>query len=104
MHDNPDLEVLFEFNGVRHGDVYDGYRPSHLIRDNYLTSGTHHYYDVDRVASNGTAKGTITLITPEAYPSTCWVGKRISVHEGKRIVGVATILKIFNEVLIDQDK
>lgn len=95
----PDVEVVFEFNGTRKTSVADGYRPSHLVMDNYLTTGVHHYYNVEQVSPNGIANGTITFISPEAYPHCLWVGKRISIQEGARIVGYATITKIFNPLL-----
>jgi len=77
----------------------NGYRPAHLVKDDYLTSGVHRYYDLDEVPPGGVAKGTITFLTPEAYPSCLWVGKRINIQEGAEIVGYATISKIFNPVL-----
>jgi elongation factor Tu len=95
----PDVEVFFEFNGVRKVPIYDGYRPAHLIKDNYLTSGIHHYYNVTTVLPNETAIGTITFITPEAYPSCLWIGKKINIQEGERIIGFATITKILNPIL-----
>ena len=98
----PDVEVVFEFNGTRRYPAGDGYRPNHLVTDNYLTTGIHHYYDVQTVPTDGTAKGTITFITPEAYPHCLWVGKRINIQEGSRIVGYATILKIFNPLLLSK--
>ena len=99
MNDTPDIEVIFEFVGTRKNPIYDGYRPNHLITDNYLTSGTHHYYDVDKIPPNGIAKGTITFITPEAYPNCLWIGKKINIQEGERIVGYATITRIYNSLL-----
>lgn len=98
----PDVEVLFEFNGTRKSPVADGYRPDHLITDNYLTCGLHHYYDVQTVPANGIAEGTITFISPDAYPRCLWVGKKINIQEGARIVGYATILKVFNPVLLGE--
>lgn len=98
----PDVEVLFEFNGSRRYPAADGYRPHHLVKDGCLTTGVHHYYEVETVAPNGTAKGTITFITPEAYPNCLWVGKRISIQEGARIVGHATILKVLNPILLGE--
>ena len=35
----PDIEVLFDFDGCRKTPAFDGYRPHHLIRENYLTTG-----------------------------------------------------------------
>ena len=99
MNNTPDVEVLFEFNGTRKIPAANGYRPHHLVVDNYLTTGVHHYYGIQTVSTNGTAKGTITFITPEAYPNCLWVGKKINIQEGARIVGYATILKIFNPIL-----
>ena len=96
----PDVEVLFEFTGTRKNPIIDGYRPHHLITDNYLTTGIHHYYEMQTVSPNGMVKGTITFITPEAYPHCLWIGKRINIQEGTRIVGFATVLKIFNPVLL----
>ena len=95
----PDVEVVFEFNGVRENPAADGYRPAHMVKSGYLTTGIHHYYDADIVAPDGTAKGTITFLSPEVYPACLWVGKKISMQEGDKIVGYATIMKIFNPIL-----
>ena len=99
----PDVEVLFEFNGTRNNPAADGYRSQHLVTDNYLTTGVHHYYEVQKVSPNGTAKGTITFITPEAYPHCLWVGKKLIIQEDARFVGYATVLKIFNQILSKED-
>ena len=98
----PDVEVLFEFIGTRKLPAADGYRPQHLVTENYLTTGVHHYYDTKTVSPNGTAKGTITFLSPEAYPTCLWVGKRINIQEGERIVGYATVLKVLNPHLLGQ--
>ena len=99
MNTTPDIEVIFEFNGTKKHSVVDGYRPAHLVTEDYLTTGVHHYYEVNVVPPNGTAKGTITFITPEAYPRCLWIGKKINIQEGAHIVGYATITKIFNQIL-----
>lgn len=99
MNNSPDIEVLFEFNGARKTPIFDGYRPAHLVNDNYLTTGVHHYYGESIVLPNSSIYGTITFITPEAYPSCLWIGKKICIQEGYKIVGHATILKIFNNKL-----
>ena len=95
----PDVEVIFRFNGEKSRYITDGYRPAHLIKDGYLTTGIHHYYNTDLIPSNGTATGTITFITPEAYPHCLWKGKCINIQEGGKIVGYATILHIYNKLL-----
>ena len=100
----PDVEAIFEFNGTRTNPEADGYRPAHLITGNYLTTGVHHYYRMNAVPPNGIAKGTITFISPEVYPHSLWIGKKISIQEGARVVGHATITKIFNPLLCLKDK
>ena len=95
----PDVEVTFRFNGTRRFSAADGYRPAHRIREDYLTTGVHHYFGVTEVAPDGVARGTITFITPEVYPSTLWVGKTIDICEGERIVGTATVEKVLNPIL-----
>ena len=102
LNNPPDVEVMFEFNGTRLGPVFEGYRPAHLINDDYLTTGIHHYYRVKSVPPNGSAKGTITFISPDAYPHSLWKGKKIKIQEGNRIVGYATIINIFNSLLETQ--
>ena len=99
----PDVEVLFAFNGTRKHPAADGYRPHHLITENDLTTGVHHYYDTALVPPNGTATGTITFIDPEAYPHSLWIGKRINIQEGARLVGYATVLEIYNPILLQEN-
>ncbi len=95
-----DIEVKFEFNNQRRYPVASGvYRPHHLVKDDYMTTGLHHYYDVAEVAPGSSAYGTITFLSPESYPHTLYIGKRIQISEGERVVGYATVLKIFNTLL-----
>lgn len=54
---------------------------------------------MNEVPTNGIAKGTITFLSPEAYPHSLWIGKKIGIQEGARVVGYATITKIFNPLL-----
>ena len=99
MNNSPDIEVMFEFNGNRKTPIFDGYRPAHLVKDKYLTTGIHHYYGTNIVLPNGSVKGTITFITPQFYPACLWIGKKINIQEGEKVVGYATVLKIFNDTL-----
>ena len=100
MNRTPDVEVIFEFNETRKNPASDGYRPAHLITEDYLTTGVHHYFDVSAVPPGGSARGTITFLSPEAYPHCLWIGKRIRIQEGERIVGWATVAEIFNPILL----
>ncbi len=100
----PDIEVLFDFCGHKKEPVSDGYKPLHLVKDLFWTSGLHHYYDVDSVPPGGKAKGTITLLMPEQFPHSLWIGQKIKIHDGPQFVGYATVTKIMNPLLQkDQD-
>lgn len=99
QNSSADVEVLFEFNNVRQSPAKDGYRPAHQITDGYLASGIHHYYNTDHVSPGEAVRGTITFLTPHAYPNSLWIGKRISIQEGARVVGYATIVEILNPTL-----
>ena len=100
---SPDVEALIEFNGTKNRPVCSGYRPAHLVKDDYLTTGTHTYYSDEPIPPNGKTMGTITFITPGAYPHSLWIGKKVRIQEGERIVGYATITKIFNHLLQKTD-
>lgn len=103
MQLKPDVEAVFEFVGFRKENIYEGYKPSHLICENYLTTGIHNYYNLHAV-SRGELKGTITFISPEAYPHSLWIGKKLTMYEGGKIVGYAIITNILNPVLCNTDE
>lgn len=95
----PDVEVVFRFNGTRKTPVADGYRPAHQITGDDLTTGLHHYYDVSAVPPDGIARGTITFLSPEACRHCLRVGQCIPFQEGARVVGCATITRIYDPTL-----
>ncbi len=101
---NPDVEVIFKFNGTRKGPAYSGYRPAHLIKDDYLTTGVHNYIKPLVALPTSEIFGTISFITPEVYPHCLWIGKITNIQEGERIVGSAEIIKILNPILELEDK
>ena len=93
-----DIEAIFEFNEERKGKVASGFRPSHLVKGDYLTTGLHKYYEAD-VQTSGNLMGTITFISPEEYQGSLWEGKRIPMYDGSRFIGDAIVTKIFNPIL-----
>ena len=95
----PDVEVKFEFNMTRKTPAKSGYRPHHLVKEDYFTTGVHKFFNVDQVAPGETVYGTITFITPESYPHCLYKGKTLQISEGERIVGYATIIKVLNPLL-----
>ena len=99
----PDVEaeitLLSTTEGGREAAAFSGYRPAHNVRDDYLTSGVHHYIGCDEVLPGQTVRGTITFITPEVYPHCLWIGRVIDIQEGGRVVGRARITRIMNALL-----
>jgi elongation factor Tu len=99
----PDVEAVVSFlptsSGGRAKSALSGYRPAHLVLDDYLTTGEHRYIDTDHAAPGETVRALITFITPEAYPNSLWVNKVIAVQEGSWVVGHARIVKILNPLL-----
>lgn len=98
MQLKPDVEAIFKFIGYRSENLYEGYRPAHLIDEGCLTTGVHSYYNLDD-DNNKELKGTITFIAPENYSTGLRVGKKIMMYEGKSRVGYAIITDIFNPAL-----
>lgn len=92
MHDIEAKITIIKSDGNGRGKnkpVYSGYRPAHLIRDDYLTTGEHHYYGDAVLQPGETVMGTITFISPEIYPRTLWIGKVLRIQEASKIVGYA---------------
>lgn len=98
MKATPDVEAIFYFEGFRKNNVFEGYRPSHLIFENYLTTGVHNYYNLQE-CSIEELKGTITFISPENYPASMWIGKKLEMYEGSNMVGYATVTEVINPLL-----
>ena len=85
--------------GGRRSPVVSGYRPQHRVLPDYLTSGIHHYLDVDEIAPGASAQAHITFITPEAYPGSLSPGQIVEISEGSRVVGHARIIAVLNALL-----
>ena len=91
------------FRLTREKPVRSGYRPVYDIRPDYWTSTLHEFVDTDEVATGAEAPAHVWFITPEVYPHTLWVGRVLTVAEGERPVGTATILEILNPILKRND-
>ena len=102
-HREADVEAEVYFiptiEGGRTGLAYSGYRPIHRVLPEYLTSGHHEYLNCESVAPGQTALANIWFLTPEQYPNSMWVGRKIDIQEGNKIVCFATVTKIFNTEL-----
>ena len=97
MQYKQDVEAIFYFDDNKKQNIYEGYRPAHMVQEGYLTTGVHSYYNVG--GDTDEMKGTIKFISPEYYPNSLWIGKKIEMYEGSKIIGYAIITKIFNSIL-----
>jgi elongation factor Tu len=98
------LELTASSLGGRLQYVVSGYRPQYVVRPDYHTSVAHHFIGVDRVSPGERAKAEVWFVTPDAYPHSLWEGRRIEIAEGARPVGVATILRVLNPLLLNTDE
>lgn len=99
MNPPPDVKAVIHLNHARKYPAVSGYRPAHRIGKSYLTSGMHQYIGKDTLAPGESCVGTITFLTPEAYPHCLRVGQVIDIQEGERIIGTAAITEIYNKTL-----
>ena len=76
-----------------------GYRPAFQIHKEYLTTGEITLIGRDYLEYNNEAISFIRFLTPEVYPNSVWIGKKIIFKEGKLITGYAIVTKIFNKIL-----
>ena len=109
MERKPDIKVTFHLYGkdevneeqkiyARKGYASSGYRPQHKIEENKLADGIHQYKQ-EKINPGENAEGTITFLSPESYPHSLWIDKKIDIQEGERIIGYAIIKEIYNKSL-----
>ncbi|WP_157638769.1 hypothetical protein [Burkholderia ubonensis] len=99
----PDLMVNFSLTVQRSDgslkEVISGYRPIYKVRADYLSSAHHEFVDTAGICTGQQGRAEVWLLWPEAYPRTFWIGRRVEVAEGTRVVGVAEVLQILNPLL-----
>jgi hypothetical protein len=86
MNNRVDFEGVFHLLPP-HGTVRSGYRPQHLLHENYQSTGFHIYPEREFVGPVERAHVQVRLITPEVYPCCLWE------------VGTLRVEKIINEIL-----
>ena len=76
-----------------------GYRPAFQILDDYLTTGEITLINKDILQVNETGEAFIRFLTPEVYPKSLSIGKKIVFQEGDFITGEIIVVAIFNHIL-----
>lgn len=100
----PDAELLVRLDSLSHDGhprrVYSGYRPQCAIRDDYQTSTHLEFIGTDGIATGQSAPAQVWFLTPEQYPHCLWIGRVLTLAEGSRVVGTATVLQVWNTDLL----
>lgn len=95
-----DAKAILEDIGVRKVSVFSGMRPAVKIRDDYMTTSVITFNDSSTKA--GVYDAEVTFISPEYYPNSLWIGKKLEVYEGAKQIAYLTITEILNPIL-DRD-
>ena len=95
------LYLLPAEQGGRQPGVRSGYRPIHKLYDNYLSSGEHEYPESNSANPGETTPVRVWLITPDVYPASIWVGRKLEILEGPvKLVGILTVQAVNNPILL----
>ncbi len=98
-----EVYILTTNEGGRSTPALNGYHPNHKVKDNYLTSGIHYYLDGNKIELGEKGRAFIKFLAPKEYPKCLWINKTIDVTEGEHLIGKATVLEIYNDIL-NRDK
>ncbi len=75
------------------------YRGCCAIKEGYRTSVCFQTMDGCEMLHEQPHRCHVNFLTPEAYPYTLWVGRKLELYEGERLVGTMEILEIRNPLL-----
>lgn len=85
----------------RSGNYFSsGYRPAFQVNDEYVSTGEIKLIDKDKLNVGECAEAYIGFLTPEVYPKSMWIGKKIKFMEGNTITGEAIVMEVYNETLL----
>ena len=100
---SPDVEAIIKNCRASKTKFCDGYRPAFEIHQNYSTSGEIRFLQQKELSFDEEALALIRFLTPEVYPKSIWIGKKIIFKEGCIVTGYAIITKILN-IVLESDK
>lgn len=94
-----DIEAIIKNLRASKSNISTGYRPTFEILQNYWTSGVIDFIDCELLKYNNETRANIRFLTPDSYPRSIWVGRKMVFYEGKKITGYAIVTQIFNKIL-----
>ena len=104
FNSQPDLKVLFQFNGKRRYTIADGFCADHLITDGKKIHGKHNYYCSLFISPNGRSNGTITFLKSEKHIPCLRKDDTFPIYDGDDIIGHALVLHVLNPALAIQSE
>lgn len=92
-----DIKARLEDLGVRKTPIFSGIRPTIKVKDEYFTTSI---IEFEKEMIDGVVdEVNISFISPKYYANSLWVGKRLGVYEGAKVIAYVTITEIVNEIL-----
>lgn len=92
-----DIKASLEDLGVRKTPIFSGIRPTIKVKEDYLSSALIEFES--EMVDGFVESVNIMFVSPEYYPKSLWVGKRLEVYEGARVVAYVTVTEIVNKIL-----
>ena len=93
------LKLFLTENGGRSNPIFSGYQPQHAIYENYQASAKHYFDDIEKLSPGDSTLTLVYFLMPEIYPRCLWIGRKINLFEGSKLIGVFTVTEIVNEIL-----
>lgn len=95
-----DIEAIVKNCRQSGRSIRTEYRPCFDIHKDYSTTGVIYFLDSEKeLKVNEETKCLISFLSPEVYPKSLWVGKKIVFKEGNNQTGYAIVTKILNGIL-----
>ena len=95
-----EVTLLKTEQGGRESPIFCGYRGCHLIKEDYLTSSSMKFINDEMISPSDTRLALVQYITPEVYPASLWVGKKMNLQEGSKVIGYTVVKEVYNNTLI----
>ncbi len=100
---NPDAVVTVTNTRYSKNSFGKNYRGCCAIKEDYLTSLCFQTIDGNEMVYEQPHRCNVNFLTPEVYPYTLWIGRKIELYEGKYHVGTMMVEEIKNAIL-DRDR
>ena len=92
-----DIRAELEDLGVRTNSVFSGMRPAIQIKEDYLTTSLIEFEGEKK--KNGKQDVKVMFLAPRHYPNSVWLGKRMEMYDGSKVIGYITVTEIVNPIL-----